>query len=115
MSKTQCNSPFPNIHSNIWEPSRVTFGFNYFVIFVDEFSQWTWVYLMKHKSKLLSIFMPFFNEIKNQFGKIIEILSGNSKEYFFCCILFNLIFPRNFTSVNMSSHSTTKWYSREKE
>jgi len=47
--------------------------------------------------------MSFFNEIKNQFGKIIKILkSDNAKEYFsaaFSTFLF-FIFPRNFTSIN---------------
>uniref|UniRef100_A0A151UGL4 Retrovirus-related Pol polyprotein from transposon TNT 1-94 n=1 Tax=Cajanus cajan TaxID=3821 RepID=A0A151UGL4_CAJCA len=38
---------------------------------------------MKDRSELLSIFMSFFNEIKNQFGRIIKIFrSDNAKEYF---------------------------------
>ncbi|KAG2406196.1 Retrovirus-related Pol polyprotein from transposon RE1 Retro element 1 [Vigna angularis] len=83
-SETQCDFPFSIIHSDIWGPSRVTsFGFNYFVTFIDEFSRCTWVYLMKERSELLSIFKSFFIEIKNQFGKTIKILrSDNAKEYF---------------------------------
>jgi len=75
---------FSTVHSDVWGPSRVTsFGFNYFVTLIDEFSQCTWVYLMKKRSELLSIFVSFFNEIKNQFGKTIKILrSDNAKEYF---------------------------------
>nr|KYP37955.1 Retrovirus-related Pol polyprotein from transposon TNT 1-94 [Cajanus cajan] len=35
----RCNSIFTTIHSDIWGPSRVTsFGFRYFVTFIDEFS-----------------------------------------------------------------------------
>nr|KYP46624.1 Retrovirus-related Pol polyprotein from transposon TNT 1-94 [Cajanus cajan] len=80
----RCNSIFTSIHSDIWGPSHVTsFGFRYFVTFIDEFSRCTWVYLMKDRSKLLSIFMSFFNEIKNQFGRLIKIFqSDNAKEYF---------------------------------
>jgi len=38
---------------------------------------------MKERSELLSIFVSFFNEIKNQFGKTIKILkSDNAKECF---------------------------------
>nr|KYP63600.1 Retrovirus-related Pol polyprotein from transposon TNT 1-94 [Cajanus cajan] len=55
----------------------------YFVTFIDEFSRCTWVYLMKDRTELLSIFMSFFNEIKNQFGRLIKIFrSDNAKEYF---------------------------------
>jgi len=57
---------------------------------------------MKERSEFYP-FMSFFNEIKNQFGKIIKILkSDNAKEYFsaaFSTFLF-FIFPRNFTSIN---------------
>ena len=52
-------------------------------IFIDEFSRCTWVYLMKDIYEFLSIFMSFFNEIENQFGKTIKIFrSDNAKEYF---------------------------------
>ncbi|RDX96623.1 hypothetical protein CR513_20691, partial [Mucuna pruriens] len=68
----------------IWGPSRVTsFDFNYFITFTDECSRYTWVYLMKERSELLSILMSFSKEVENQFGKTIKILrSDNAKEYF---------------------------------
>ncbi|RDX95883.1 hypothetical protein CR513_21525, partial [Mucuna pruriens] len=74
---------FSIVHSDIWGPSRVTsFGFNYFVTFIDEYSRCTWVYLMKERSELLSILM-FSKLVENQFGKTIKILrSDNAKEYF---------------------------------
>jgi len=38
---------------------------------------------MKDRSEHLSIFTSFFNEIKNQIGKIIKVLqSDNAKDYF---------------------------------
>ncbi|RDY10058.1 hypothetical protein CR513_05486, partial [Mucuna pruriens] len=56
------------------------FGFNHFVTFIDEYSQCTWVYLMKERSELLSILMSFSKEVENQFGKTIKILrSDNAK------------------------------------
>ncbi|RDX84671.1 hypothetical protein CR513_34246, partial [Mucuna pruriens] len=80
----RCNFPFSIIHSNIWGPSRVTsFGFNYFITFIDEYSRCTWVYLMKERSKLLSNLLSFSKEVENQFGKTIKILrSDNAKGYF---------------------------------
>ncbi|RDX89782.1 hypothetical protein CR513_28447, partial [Mucuna pruriens] len=80
----RCNLPFSIVHSDICGPSRVTsLCFNYFVIFIDEYSRCTWVYLMKERSELLSILMSFSKEVENQFGKTIKILrSDNTKEYF---------------------------------
>jgi len=41
---------FDLIHSNVWGPSPVPSmsGSRYFVIFVDDFSCYTWVFLMNH-------------------------------------------------------------------
>jgi len=53
------------------------------ISFIDEYYRCTWIYLMKDCSELLSIFMSFLNDIKNQFGKVINVLrSGNAKQYF---------------------------------
>ena len=52
-----------------------SFGFRYFVTFIDGFFRCTWVYLMKDCSELLStIFVSFVVEIINQFRKVIKIL-----------------------------------------
>jgi len=77
-------SPFALVHSDIWGPSRVksTLGFQYFVTFIDDYSRCTWLYLMKNRFELFSIFQSFFHEIKTQFGVSIRNLrSDNGREY----------------------------------
>ena len=60
-SESRCDSTFSIIHYDIWEPSRVSsFGFRYFVTFIDDFSRCTRVYLMKDHFEFLSISMSFF-------------------------------------------------------
>ena len=41
--------PFELVHSDIWGPCpfSLTLDFKYFIIFVDDFSRVTWLYLMK--------------------------------------------------------------------
>ena len=43
------SSLFNLVHSDIWGPTRIKSisGFHYLVIFVDDFSRLTWLYLMK--------------------------------------------------------------------
>ena len=80
----RASSPFALVHSDIWRPSRLksNLGFQYFVIFIDDYFRCTWLFLMKNCSELFSIFQSFFNEIKNQFGVSIRILrSDNAREY----------------------------------
>ena len=60
-------SMFDIVHSDIWGPSRVstTLGFQYFVTFIDDYSRCTWLFLMKNRSELFSIFQKFCAKIHN--------------------------------------------------
>ena len=53
-------SPFNLIHSEVWGPSPIITqgGSRYFIIFVDDFSRYTWIYLFKNRSKLYQITLP---------------------------------------------------------
>ena len=78
-------SPFELIHTDVWGPSRSTstLGFRYFVTFIDDYSRCTWLFLMKTRAELFSIFQKFHAEIRTQFNAYIRILrSDNAKEYF---------------------------------
>ena len=77
-------SPFELVHTDIWGPSRVesTLGFRYFVTSIDDYSRCTWLFLMKTRAELFSIFQKFHAEIRTQFNTSICILrSDNAKEY----------------------------------
>ena len=52
---------FDLIHSDIWGPTSVPTegGSRYFVIFVDDVSRYIWIYLLHHRSELVSIYQTF--------------------------------------------------------
>jgi len=80
----RANFPFSVVHSNVWGPSRVSCkqGFHYFVTFIDDFSRTTWLYLMKTRSELFTVFTTFCVEIRTQFNVPIRVLrSDNALEY----------------------------------
>ena len=57
-------------------------GSRYFVIFVDDFSRYTWVFLMKSCSELLDIYRTFAKMVETQFSKHIKAFhSDNALEY----------------------------------
>ena len=68
-------SPFDLIHSNVWGPSPITTqdGSRYFVIFVDDFSRYTWIYLFKNRSELYQIYRDFTKMIETRFSKPIKV------------------------------------------
>jgi transposase InsO family protein len=48
------------IHSDIWiSPALSTNGYKYYIIFVDDFSRYTWLIPLKHKSDALEQFVKF--------------------------------------------------------
>ena len=59
------SAPFELVLSDVRSPCPVVSltGFQYFVAFVDDYSQTTWLYLMKNRSELFSHFHVFYTEI----------------------------------------------------
>ena len=77
-------SSFNLIHSDVWGPSPITTqdGSRYFVIFVDDFSRYTWIYLFKNRSELYQIYCDFTKMNETQFSKPIKVFkSDNAQEY----------------------------------
>lgn len=57
-------------------------GPRWFVIFINDCSRVTWVYLMKEKSEIFSVFQSFHKMVNTQFGAVVEVLrSDNRGEY----------------------------------
>ena len=54
-------SLFELAYTDVWGASRFasTLGFRYFVTFIDDYSQCTWLFLMKTRVELFSIFQKF--------------------------------------------------------
>ena len=78
-------SHFKLVHTDVWGPSPFTstLGFRYFVTFIDDYSRCTWLFLMKTRVELFSIFQKFNAKIRTRFNTSIRILrSDNAKEYF---------------------------------
>ena len=45
------SKPLKLVHSDVWGPAPITStnDFRYYLVFIDEFSKFTWVYLLKNK------------------------------------------------------------------
>ena len=84
--ESRVSNPFHLVHSDIWGPINTPslLGFRYFVIFVDDYSRVTYLYLMKEWYGLYSIFKSFYMEIKTRFNASLRIFwSDNAREYFY--------------------------------
>ncbi|GJX15168.1 ribonuclease H-like domain-containing protein [Tanacetum coccineum] len=67
-SDTVISSCFDIIHSNVWtSPISSLSGFKYYVLFLDHYSQFVWVYPLVNKSDVMSKFVLFRNYVHTQF------------------------------------------------
>ena len=77
-------TPLELIYSNLWGPAPVVSvqGFRYYIIFVDAYTRYTWIYPLKLKFDALSIFTTFhkFAEIQFQ-SKLRALQTDNGGEF----------------------------------
>ncbi|GJY99250.1 retrotransposon protein, putative, ty1-copia subclass [Tanacetum coccineum] len=72
------------IHTDVCGPFKIMSrqGANYFVNFIDDFSRYRYVYLLKHKHEVFETFKVFQKEVENQLEKTIKSLrSDRGGEY----------------------------------
>jgi hypothetical protein len=69
-------APLEIVHSDVWGPAPVTSngGARYYIIFVDEFTRFTWFFPIQSKSQVLSCFVSFTNTMQNLLNHKINIL-----------------------------------------
>ena len=60
-SRFVANSPFELVHIDLWGPAPLNSinGYKFYVIFVDYFTDFTWLYLLFAKSEVYSKFVMF--------------------------------------------------------
>lgn len=84
LSNTKTTKPGQLIHSDVCGPMEVNSlgGKRYFVIFKDDYSNYTYVYFMSQKSEVKNKFELFLNTVKNQLNiSVITLRSDCGREY----------------------------------
>ena len=77
--------PFELIHCDIWGPYKIASlsGAKYFLTIVDDYSRFTWVFFMHHKSETQHLLVNFFSFVQTQFHvSIANIRVDNGGEFF---------------------------------
>lgn len=84
-SNKKSSCPFYLVHTDVWGPANIPniSGAKWFLTFIDDCTRVTWVFLLKQKSEVSSVFLQFVSMIKNQFGvNIKRIRFDNANDYF---------------------------------
>ncbi|PWA88754.1 ribonuclease H-like domain-containing protein [Artemisia annua] len=108
LSETIVKSPFDIIHSDLWtSPLSSITGIKYYVLFLDHFTHYLWVYPLRNKSDALSKFINFRAFVKNQFNCDIKSLQCDHGGEFDNNALHNL-FVSNGITIHFSCPKTSQ-------
>jgi histone deacetylase 1/2 len=83
-SETVYDSALELVFSDIWGPSPAPAinGVKYYIVFLDSFSKYTWIYLLHSKSQAFEAFLQFKTNVELHLGtKLKAIQTDNAKEY----------------------------------
>ena len=100
VSSMSSSKPLDLIYSDVWGPTITSSdGYRYYVIFVDHFTRYIWLYPLKNKSDVKDTFILFKNIVEKFFQRsIISLYSDNGGEY---------IALKSFLQANVISHFTS--------
>ena len=75
--------PLELIFSDVWGPAPQSVGrYQYYVSFIDDFSKFTWIYLLRNRSEVFQVFLNFQQHVERLFNrKIITMQTDWGGEY----------------------------------
>lgn len=94
------SKPLQLIDSDVWSTSETSIdGFKYYILFVDHYTKYIWLYPLRNKSDVSQIFLQFKSLVENFFGfSIVSIFSDNGGEYKKLIPVFNSMGISHYTS-----------------
>ncbi len=72
-SQTHTFAPFDLIHSDIWtSPVPSETGYRYYLVFLDDFTNFVWIFPLKYKSETFAKFHEFTTYVQTQFNSKVK-------------------------------------------
>jgi len=107
ISTSKC---FSLIHCDIWSRYKTPYfsGAFYFLTIVDDFSRFTWVFLMRHKSETQTLLRQFFHYVNTQFNTKVQQLCSDNETEFLSLQKFLLEEGISFSTL-LCIHTSAKW------
>ncbi|CAA7059937.1 unnamed protein product [Microthlaspi erraticum] len=84
LSEFVATKPLQRIHCDLWGPFPTVSvkGFRYYVILIDNWSRFSWIYPLKLKSDFFSVFLSFQKLVENQFNTKIGTFQSDGEGEF---------------------------------
>ena len=91
LSNHVTHAPLELIYSDVWGPAQTSVsGHNFYVSFVDAYSRFTWLYLLKRKSDVFDVFLKFQAHVERLLShKILRVQTDWGGEYIKLNVFFD--------------------------
>ena len=108
-STLESRGPLDLIYIDVWGPAPVQsiYGFLYYVIFIYHFTKYVWLYLLRLKSDVFTIFRQYKAVVEKKISRpIILVYSNGGEEYtilknFLCQLGIQHLKPIPLTPLNI--------------
>ncbi|CAA7015065.1 unnamed protein product [Microthlaspi erraticum] len=88
-NNNMCENAFDLLHIDTWGPFSVSTveGYRYFLTIVDDHTRVTWIYLMRTKDEVLTVFPEFLTMVETQYNAVVKgVRSDNAPELKFTAL-----------------------------
>jgi len=70
--------PLEIIHSDVWGPAPISVGgYKYYISFIDDFTKFTWIYLMVDRTEVQRIFLQFQKHVERLLDNKIRCVQSD--------------------------------------
>ncbi|CAN1131585.1 Retrovirus-related Pol polyprotein from transposon RE2 [Linum perenne] len=79
LSRFRATHPLELICSDLWGPAPISSydDQRYYVLFYDHYSKFSWIYFLRYKSQLMSVFIQFRQLVEKHFDRPIKIFQSD--------------------------------------
>ena len=104
------------VHCDVWGPAPTSSisGYRYYVLLVDDFTKYNWLFPLKLKSEVYSIFVHFKAHVENLIGNKIKVLRTDSGGEFTSSMFQSFLLQHGIMHQFSCPHTPEqKWLCRE--
>lgn len=106
-SETFSTVPFQLLHMDVWGPSPIPShkGYRYYLLIVDDFSRFTWLFPLHYKSEVKHVVAQFKAYVNTQFHMTIQTLRSDNGGEFINNFLLNLFLTNGMLQQTACPHT----------
>ncbi|KAK1417226.1 hypothetical protein QVD17_26351 [Tagetes erecta] len=78
-NEKRASNPLDLVHCDLWGPSPIITndGYKYYVVFVDDYSRFSWLYPLKTKTEFYTVLQTFLRLVQTQLSRKVKVFQSD--------------------------------------